>query len=368
MATDPDDTLLIFKARGIVKKQADRENEEVNLPKEEKAKFLPKRPSQPPQQEKGEESAQTAPLMSQTSSEKPQEQEGRPTRNFAEIVARKNSARKENQRTPSPQTTQQEQATTKNLYAEQEIKHDLGIPENEAGQERPNATQPKQTKEAARQSRREAKGSYCAWHPWRAAYAMCAYCHRPFCFQDIVELNNLYYCTEDIDIVSHTYKEKVAVASNMVSITAGILMLFAFLVFFYYSNQQVLFILEYINRIGIISFMTNTGGIYLYLLAELLVMILSFIASLLLFSQSRKGFYFGVTISIAVMGLFTDQYAMNAAPYALVIDAMAALSFILLLYYAATRTVIETENQIVNPSYYSTEKGDASKYPNIGKF
>ena len=27
------------------------------------------------------------------------------------------------------------------------------------------------------------QGLSCVWHPWRPAYAICNYCHRPFCFE-----------------------------------------------------------------------------------------------------------------------------------------------------------------------------------------
>ncbi|EQD58270.1 hypothetical protein B2A_04436, partial [mine drainage metagenome] len=50
-----------------------------------------------------------------------------------------------------------------------------------------------------REEREAAEGMYCVWHPWRSAYAICHYCHRPFCFEDLVESNGNYYCLEDID-------------------------------------------------------------------------------------------------------------------------------------------------------------------------
>ncbi|MEM0154774.1 MAG: hypothetical protein QW814_02990, partial [Methanothrix sp.] len=46
------------------------------------------------------------------------------------------------------------------------------------------------------ESEEAAEGLSCVWHPWRPAYAICNYCHRPFCFEDIVEQNGHYYCLE----------------------------------------------------------------------------------------------------------------------------------------------------------------------------
>ncbi|MEM3841665.1 MAG: hypothetical protein QXN59_03165, partial [Candidatus Micrarchaeaceae archaeon] len=34
-------------------------------------------------------------------------------------------------------------------------------------------------------SRSDKKNEMCIWHPWRKAFDICAYCDRPFCFEDL---------------------------------------------------------------------------------------------------------------------------------------------------------------------------------------
>ena len=326
MAIDPD-SLLIFRAR---KKEESKEAEkEPELPKEEKRLFLPR---QPVKEQTAD--AQTA-----------------KARNFWEMSSQTKMGKSKPQQEVS------------NAAAEENIKHTLGMSDNAD-----TYAEADTSKQAGQQSKTDAKGNYCVWHPWRAAYAICAYCHRPFCFQDTVELNNQYYCLEDIDIVSHTYRERVTMTTNTVTIAAGVLLMFAFLTFFYYSNVQVLFVIGYINRVGISYFIANAAQNYLYVLAEIIAIGFAFIAALFLFAQSRKAFYIGMIVTLAAIVLFSNQYASTGTLSTLAITVMIFASFLLLLYSRATRATSEVENQLVNPSYYQTERNTNARFPNTGKF
>ena len=95
-------------------------------------------------------------------------------------------------------------------------------------------------------SREMARGLFCSVHQFRHAYALCAYCHRPFCFEDIVEYQKDYYCIEDIDRVTARYTEKLTNEYSISSLITSFIMIGGFVLFFYYSNGQLGYMFTYI--------------------------------------------------------------------------------------------------------------------------
>src|SRR5271155_5124433 len=84
-------------------------------------------------------------------------------------------------------------------------------------------------------STEKAKGKKCFWHPYRDAYAICSFCNRAFCFEDLTKLNDSYYCLEDIDSVNSTYDKKLRNLSHVTATVSGFLLIVAFITFFYFN-------------------------------------------------------------------------------------------------------------------------------------
>ncbi len=215
-------------------------------------------------------------------------------------------------------------------------------------------------------SREAAKGMNCVWHPWRPAYAICGYCHRPFCFEDTMEFNKEYYCLEDIDNISSTLKEKIGSSANTSSIFAGILLMFAFLTFFYYSNGQVIFVFQYLNRVGLPFFATHMNYSYASALIESLFMLLGLATALLLFLQSRKGFYIGVFTCLCSVVLFSYQYITTATLYLGAVTALSFLGFVALLYSGAASASTTDTRELIEPP--TALENDMIHWPNVGRF
>ena len=215
-------------------------------------------------------------------------------------------------------------------------------------------------------SREAARGNRCAWHPWREAYAICAYCHRPFCFEDTIEFNKNYYCLEDIDSVSHVYKEKEGTSSNTMETLAGILLLFAFITFLYFANGQVFYIWKYVAHEGLPFFVEHLNYSYAFALIEMLLMTLSLVTAMMIFLQSSKRFLVGSAVCIFSVALFSYQYTSTGTFYLGLVDAFVFLAFFTLLYSRATIASSDVNEALTSPS--AALEQNMLRWPNAGKF
>ena len=218
----------------------------------------------------------------------------------------------------------------------------------------------------AQMSREAARGRNCVWHPWREAFAICTYCHRPFCFEDTMEYGNEYYCLEDIDSASSTYKEKLASTGNTIGIISGILLMIGFLVFFYFSNGQVIFVVGYLYKVGLSYFIGHINYSYALALIDSVLMVLALITAVLVFTQSRKSFMLGILVCLSSVALFSYQYISTFTTYLIVMDALMLLGFITLLI-SRTATSEGTDSRRLISSTRNTQS-NITRWPNVGRF
>jgi hypothetical protein len=215
-------------------------------------------------------------------------------------------------------------------------------------------------------NRDSARGRKCVWHPWREAYAICAYCHRPFCFEDTIEYNKDYYCLEDIDNVSSTYKEKIGSSGNTVGVIAGVLLLVAFLTFFYFANNQIIYVLTFVNSVGIFYFASHLNYSYLFALLATFLMIFAFIVAMQMFLQSKRRYFSGIIICISSVVLFSYQFSTSGTTYLGILDGLMFVAFFALLYSRATITLTSNSDSLVVPN--SAMERNLIRWPNAGKF
>ncbi len=212
------------------------------------------------------------------------------------------------------------------------------------------------------QSREAAKGKTCAWHPWREAYATCGYCNRYFCFQDIVEFNRNYYCLDDIDNVSSKFAETAASKGNNLGLASGVFLMISFLVFFYYANAQIIYILQYMHNVGISFFLAHIDYTYVLALLEGAFAALALVSALLLFVRSPKGFYIGVFACLGAVALFSYQYTGTATLYLGIVDILMFGAFAMLLYSRTSYIPEEVKSPIASLGRNTVN------WPNVGQF
>lgn len=213
------------------------------------------------------------------------------------------------------------------------------------------------------ESREAAKGLFCAWHPWRQAYALCNYCHRPFCFEDIAEHAGNYYCLEDMGAATANggAEEETRMVYNRLSIVSGTLLMLTFVLFLYFASGQVTYIFGYASNIGPAAFFTHINYTYGIALAETVATVLSFIAAVFILAQSSKGFGLGLAVGLVNTALFSYSYLNSGTIYMAIISAVAFVALIALAYSRATYAAEETETTYGAQDYQTA-------WPNPGRF
>lgn len=218
-------------------------------------------------------------------------------------------------------------------------------------------------KSDAQLSREAARKRSCIWHPWREAYAICTYCHRPFCFEDTVEFNRSFYCLEDIDNVSSNFRERISESGNTIKMLAGVILIFAFLTYFYFSNAQILSVLQSLATQGLPYSIFHINASYAFALLESLLIVLALINGLLLFGRSTRGVYSAFLICLSTVALFTYQYTSTGTFYLGLVAGMVFISLMILLY---SRTTYINQLDIVSPK--EEVERNLLRWPNVGKF
>jgi hypothetical protein len=212
------------------------------------------------------------------------------------------------------------------------------------------------------QSRATAKKLFCAWHPWRRAYAICSYCHRPFCYEDMAEYKEGYYCLEDVNAVMHSYLQKLHSAYNKTNMIAAIILVSAFLFFLYNTKGQLAYILNYASTLGPVMFVESIKWAYIMILMELAVMVASLAIALYATGRSRRGNVLGILIGVIGVVFFTYLYIPTGTQYLAITAGLEFLAFLAFVYSAAAEARVY-EQQEINPESYNM-----LLWPNVSKF
>ncbi|MCL4379347.1 MAG: hypothetical protein M1160_00730 [Candidatus Marsarchaeota archaeon] len=203
------------------------------------------------------------------------------------------------------------------------------------------------------QSRQAAKGLYCEWHPWRPAYAVCYTCHKPFCYEDISEYNGKYYCLEDIDAAVATEKPQLTFVFNKVSMLPASLFLLTMLVYIYFVNALFAYIATNAAKVGIqvfiaSNFIQRVNLSYVMLFVGLIILAFLFVGGLLIFAQSRKGYWLSIFSGSIAFIFFSYVYIANLQDYGFIIGALTLVGLIS-MRFAVSSTATEEEQEAAAP-------------------
>ncbi|WP_088820271.1 hypothetical protein [Candidatus Mancarchaeum acidiphilum] len=226
----------------------------------------------------------------------------------------------------------------------------------------------KETK-AQLESRRMAANLMCVWHPWRPAYAICNYCHRPFCYEDLVSHNGNYYCLEDIDKVSTGYGQagsKIFDSNSSEYLMLGsVLMILPIIIIAILASSQVSYLLEFIKTYGISALKLSANFSYLLLSVSLIFVLLQFFGGLFSFIDPKTGPKFGIFANILVIALFVYLSATYLQLYEILI---AIFSFFSLMLVAYSIMVREPTGKSAANYHSNTDESIESTFANVGKF
>lgn len=199
-------------------------------------------------------------------------------------------------------------------------------------------------------SKARATNLFCVAHQFRHAYAICSYCHRPFCYEDLVEYQKGYYCIEDIDRATTEYAESLANEYSASSLITSFLLIGAFVLYLYYSNGSLIYTFDYIfYNLG--GFFNAISISYIVILSTLIVMAVSFVAAFYILLGSKQGHLIASVVSVVAVMLFIYQFIGSGSIYYVIIAAFEFVSFLSAVRSAAAEAQAYSQVYERGPEY-----------------
>ncbi len=173
----------------------------------------------------------------------------------------------------------------------------------------------------------------CELHPWRKAYAICDYCKRAFCYEDIVEESGMFYCIDDIDKIPESVKSVKIVSYGRISALA---------VFFFVTQLGLFVITQYTTLAQFIGSVmvaiTTQTPLYevlfdgLLFFIGLIFAILSFAAGAMIILETKISYRFALAIGAIGAGFFFYDYIVSFQILTAIYAVVELIAMVLLLY------------------------------------
>ena len=184
------------------------------------------------------------------------------------------------------------------------------------------------------ESIKAAKSLNCVTHPWRPAYAICEYCDRPFCYADLIEYGDKFYCLEDVDKATtgtHVTKRK---SVSIFTRAASALFLVNSAILGYYVAPQMSFIISYLTGNEASTVLGTLSYTYSIPIFNLLMTIIGvFGAVLMLISDDERAFYLsGLIGTVILIGASSEYLNSSFLVYLLAVSVISLLTICLLAY------------------------------------
>ena len=220
------------------------------------------------------------------------------------------------------------------------------------------------------QSRDVASKMTCVQHPWRHAYAICFTCHRPFCFEDMVEYKKGYYCSNDMSKISDQYKAKLASEYALANLVPALLIMSLTLAMLYYSSGALASIAAYVGQNGALAFIKSATLGSEFLVADLAILLINMFSAIYAITQSRRSAIANIAITIVAVVLmsyqfFTYQFSAQFESLIAIIALVEFAAFAVSVHAVATRVLIEDKSSYFNDIYdfaYAGTSASASRF------
>lgn len=181
------------------------------------------------------------------------------------------------------------------------------------------------------ESRNLAKSLTCLAHPWRSAYAVCNYCKMGYCFADIIELDEGYYCLEDSGKVAVREPFQSNFHINDVLRIAVALFFVISVLLFIYTYKQASFIASNIGLAGLLR-LPQLPYVYAISILNMILAVLSFVGAIIILAFTARSIEAGEVIGGALILIMSYEYMVSGTAYLLgiVICSVAALACVVI--------------------------------------
>lgn len=211
-----------------------------------------------------------------------------------------------------------------------------------------NSSAAKKVTRSGRENIKAAAGHTCVYHPWRPAYAACAYCHRTFCYADIIKHSGNFYCLEDISQVSSKETvQKVRSGNNGVAEVAGFIFLVNMAIMAYYDYPSIIPLFNALQATNIPYFIISLtpASQYFFPIVDTLALVLLFTGALGIFGGGRRGYYWAVISTIAVLVIAGYGYIYSNLSFLFFVSGISILNLGVLAYSRLSSVVRVAEEE-----------------------
>jgi hypothetical protein len=155
----------------------------------------------------------------------------------------------------------------------------------------------------------------CFNHPWRPASARCNFCKRPFCYADLIEHDNVFYCFEDayradVDLKQRSGPNRFTYLSSTLFLCCAALVIYFIIpqlipVFGLYSSESAVL---FSTPVSSISAMLGTAFGYLNLTISFLLSAIGVVCSFAVLSNKKKRIAISAIVLAISLVFFSYEY------------------------------------------------------------
>ena len=197
---------------------------------------------------------------------------------------------------------------------------------------------------SGKESRRIGEHMTCTWHPWRQAYAICDYCRRPFCYEDLVEKDGLYYCLDDIDKVTNIREAELS-KYNSFRVVASSALFLIFAIFLYYNYNMIATLPTRLQSMGLNNYFENIFNPITVQIIEVFLVVFGLIVSLAVAADIKKSLQLTLVSGIASMLFFGYEYIKTSELYLGLIALLSFIAVVAIIYSKTSYTSLHVSSE-----------------------
>jgi hypothetical protein len=174
-----------------------------------------------------------------------------------------------------------------------------------------------------------AAGLQCVNHPWRSAYAVCAYCKMGYCYADIIERGSSLFCFNDVDRASGAvYSEKNI--QHTVTRIGGLFFVATAAIIFYFMYPQIS-VLEHATPGSIIYYIIRDAVTYPIPAINIAISLIGIAAGIMVVASPRRWAFRLEIVAAFTIIIATYEYQVSSVMYLIGISMLAFIAMIVVI-------------------------------------
>lgn len=202
-------------------------------------------------------------------------------------------------------------------------------------------------KQEVPQASQDIEDLFCINHPWRHAYGRCSKDYLPYCYVELMDYKGKLYCLNDIDSAMAVNGEEMKANNvNRFSILASVLLIANSALLAYFIYDQAQFLVSHAIKQGISNFLLQLNMLYVFPIANILIIFLGVIAAITVLRKSAYMFGFTFAFSFASLLIMTYEYLSTSASY-MIVSGVIILAAIAATVYSRISSLETTQTQSI---------------------